>query len=238
MLSASVRLLPSENVSADVLCVDLDGTLIAGDLLWESFVGLVKQRPLRALKILCELWRGKAHFKRRLAAEIEIRPANLPYRKDLINHLQDLHRRGAHLVLATGSDSAYAHAVAAHLGFFAEVIASDGVNNLSGGRKATTLVARFGERGFGYVGNDWDDVPVWRAAAHGMAVLPSPRLRRYASRERLFEETHATRRGTLRSITKALRPHQWVKNALVFVPIIAAHTAMRFDLWRISVLCF
>mgnify|MGYP001320331344 CR=1 FL=1 len=86
---------PSKDASRHILCVDLDGTLIAADLLWESFAGLMKNRPLRALRMLCGLWRGKAHFKRQVAMEAEIDPANLPYRESLLSHLRDLRAASA-----------------------------------------------------------------------------------------------------------------------------------------------
>jgi 4-hydroxybenzoate polyprenyltransferase len=40
------------------------------------------------------------------------------------------------------------------------------------------------------------------------------------------------------SVVRALRPHQWAKNVLVFVPFIAAHQFLRPELWLISTLTF
>src|SRR5947209_3877915 len=167
------------------VCVDLDGTLICGDLLWESFVTLLKARPFAALAVLLSVWKGRAHFKRRVAERVRIDPAALPYRQDLLAHLERLHREGATLVLATASDEIYAQAVAAHLGIFADVVASNGRVNLRGSRKAASLVARYAHPGFHYIGNDWSDVSVWRAASEATAVAPSPRLVRYVKTHRL-----------------------------------------------------
>ena len=71
---------------------------------------------------------------------------------------------GRKLVLATAADQRVAQAVADFLDLFDEVIASDGERNLKGEAKAAALVARFGMRGFSYVGNDSCDLAVWRAA--------------------------------------------------------------------------
>lgn len=225
-------------LSRDVLCVDLDGTLIVGDLLWESFVTLVRRKPLAALAAVCSLWRGKAHFKRRVAEAIGLECGDLAYQQDLVAHLRELRKRGTYLVLATASDDAYARAVAAHVGVFDEVLASDGVRNLSGRFKAAALVERFGERGFRYAGNDWHDVPVWRAAAEGIAVAPAPALEAYGTSTGLFQKQYGARRGRARAIVKALRPHQWLKNILIFVPFIAAHDILRLDLWAVATLAF
>ena len=51
------------------LCVDLDGTLIKTDLLWESLLALLKQRPLSIFQLPFWLLKGRAHFKHEIAAE-------------------------------------------------------------------------------------------------------------------------------------------------------------------------
>jgi 4-hydroxybenzoate polyprenyltransferase len=220
------------------VCVDLDGTLVAGDLLWEAFVDLLIRRPFRALWLLAGAWRGKARFKRQIAREVPLDPAALSYREDLLSELRDLHARGACLVLATASDEGYARAVASHLGIFADVVASDGRSNLAGSEKATALVQRFGDGGFDYYGNGWSDVPVWQRASEAIAIGASPRLVRFVTAGRLVEDIRGTQPAALRSVIKALRPHQWVKNLLVFVPLGASHSFMRFDLWALSAMTF
>jgi 4-hydroxybenzoate polyprenyltransferase/phosphoserine phosphatase len=221
-----------------VVCVDLDGTLVIGDLLWESFVALVKRRPIRALRALWSLRRGKAHFKRAIAQEVPIDPAALLYRADLLDHLHELHRQGARLVLATASDESYGRAVAEHLGIFENVVASDGRTNLSGRHKAAALVTRYGVGRFEYIGNGWVDVPVWRSASAGIAVAAPSRLLRYGKTERFISEVRGEQRRRLTAVAGALRPHQWIKNLLVFVPVAAAHTILRLDLLWLSIVTF
>ena len=224
--------------AARVVCVDLDGTLVVGDLLWESFVTLVKQRPGRALRALLGLFRGTAHFKREIAQEIAIDPAALHYREELLDHLCELHHQGVTLVLATASDERYARAIARYLGIFADVIASDGCTNVAGRQKAAALVARYGAGQFDYIGNSWADVPVWRSAHLGTAVAAPLRLVRYGKTERFIGAVRGAGRRPLSAIAKAARPHQWVKNLLVFVPVAAAHTILRLDLLATSILTF
>jgi 4-hydroxybenzoate polyprenyltransferase len=230
--SAALRQTP-----AGVVCVDLDGTLVAGDLLWESFVELVRRQPLRALMALAGLWRGKACFKREIAAQVRIDPRTLPYRAEVLSALEESHRAGASLVLATASDETHARAVAAHLGIFADVLASDGRTNLSGRQKAAALVDRYGAGEFHYFGNDWADVPVWRVAAEGTAVAASPAVVRRARGTRAIREI-GVRHSKIASLVRAMRPHQWVKNLLVFVPLVAAHTVTDIDRWTAAVLTF
>jgi 4-hydroxybenzoate polyprenyltransferase len=217
------------------VCVDLDGTLIAGDLLWESFVELVKRRPLRALTVLATLWRGKAYFKQAVAREIDIDPASLPYRPEVLDELTAMRLGGSVLVLATASDQAPARVVANYLGIFSDVVASDGRTNMSAHRKSGALIDRYGEGGFDYFGNDDADVPVWRAAADATAVAASPALLKHVRRERSIRALGSHPRR-LRSLVKALRPHQWVKNCLVFVPLVASHQILNANAWSASLL--
>src|SRR5688500_19679825 len=53
------------------LCVDLDGTLIRTDVLLESFLGLVKTRPLRAIRALFGLRRGRAEIKTEIVDKVD-----------------------------------------------------------------------------------------------------------------------------------------------------------------------
>jgi len=214
------------------VCIDLDGTLITGDLLWESFVTLFRQQPLMAMLLALSVVKGRAHFKRRVAEQVAIDPGDLPYRQELIDELNGLHRQGVPLLLATASHESYARAVSTHLGIFQEVVASDGRRNVSGRAKAAMLVERFGEGGFDYIGNDWADVPVWRMAATPTVVGGSPGLVRHLTSERSNARVLATRRSPIAALLAAIRPHQWAKNALVFIPIVAGHQLLQVNaLW-------
>jgi 4-hydroxybenzoate polyprenyltransferase len=205
------------------VCVDLDGTLITGDLMWESFIALFKRDPLKALVVAMSVLRGRAHFKRKIAEHVTIEPSELLYRREVIDELATLSQEGVPLLLATASHETYARAVSSHLGFFQEVVASDGFRNVSGREKAAALVERFGEKGFDYIGNDWADVPVWRVAATPTVVAGSPSLVRQLTSERSDARVLAPRRHPVVAALIAMRPHQWAKNTLVFIPVIAAH---------------
>jgi 4-hydroxybenzoate polyprenyltransferase/phosphoserine phosphatase len=213
-----------------VICVDLDGTLLAGDLFWESLLRLAKKDPLTLLRLPLWLCRGKAYAKRQVAARAPIDVSALPYRTEVITFIEQSRRDGHQVVLATGADHSYASDIASHLGLFASVIASNGVENLSGHRKAKCLDDRYGTGRFDYVGNGWVDVPVWEAAGRA-TVVAAPRrlLRRLRSR---LESVHvlvppSTLVGPM---IRAMRPYQWVKNLLVWVPLIAAHRIFELDL--------
>src|SRR5580765_2807914 len=217
------------------LCVDLDGTLIRSDLLIESALGLARRNPLNALRCAVWLLRGKAAMKREIAARSEIDVTLLPYDERIVARLRDSAR---HRVLCTASDRKYADAVAAHLGVFDEVIASDGERNLAGANKARALVERYGERGFDYAGNAQPDIAVWRSARRAIVVNASEGLAASAAAVTEVDEVLPREAGGLRVWSKALRLHQWLKNLLVFLPLLASHKLFQPDAVILSMLAF
>jgi phosphoserine phosphatase len=164
------------------LCVDLDGTLIKTDLLWESFVRALRRNPLYLFAVPFWWARGRAFLKRQLAERVQLDFAALPYNEPFLAFLRERKRAGQKLVLTTASDSTLAKGVADYVGIFDEVLASDGQHNLRGKDKARTLAERFGERGFDYAGNSSVDLPVWGQAREAIVVNASDSLAEQASR--------------------------------------------------------
>jgi 4-hydroxybenzoate polyprenyltransferase/phosphoserine phosphatase len=205
------------------LVVDLDGTLIRADMLHESAVRRFRADPLSLPRWPLWLARGKAYLKQRLTEGIAFDPAALPYNGALLDWLQTQRQAGRRLVLCTASDQHLAQAIADHLGLFDEVLASDGNVNLKAEAKAAALTARFGPRGFDYAGNDEADFAVWSAARRAIVVNASGALERRARARFDVQTAFGRERAGWRVWLRALRLHHWVKNVLLFVPLLAAH---------------
>ena len=203
------------------LAVDLDGTLIATDLLWEGLFALLKKNPLYLFLVPFWLAGGPARLKQAIAARIDIDPAALPYRQNLVERLRADQAEGRRIVLATGTPRKFAEAIAAHLGIFDAVLATDGLANLTSQRKRAALVAAYGDGGFDYVGNSRHDVAVFDAARAAIVVAPD----RSAAR---WQAAHGCDiipgpKRTFKSVLKMLRVHQWCKNTLIAVPMVLSH---------------
>ncbi len=204
------------------LVIDLDGTLVRTDLLFESALRLVCQQPQLAPLLPLWLLRGKASLKRQLADRVVLDVAGLPYNESVLDWLRAEHASGRHLVLCTASDARYAEAVANHLGLFDEVIASDGRVNVAAGRKAALLVERFGEKGFDYAGNSRDDLAVWPHAQQAIVVNAPAAVAAGARRVVSVAREIPPRPAGLRTWLRAMRLHQWLKNLLVLLPVAGA----------------
>lgn len=236
MTSAALPL-PVLTVAANLpLCVDLDGTLVRSDTLVEGFCALASD-PRVGITLL-SLANGRAAFKQAVAAGSCLDPALLPYNDTLLMYLRAQKTAGRYLVLATAADRRIARAIAIHLGIFDEVMASDGTTNLKGQAKALALAGRFGSKGFVYAGNATSDLPIWRQAAAVILVnapaAATGKLRGIVPIEFAIDD----RPVLLPELLKAMRPHQWLKNVLVFIPILTAHALTQTAAWVGGMLMF
>jgi 4-hydroxybenzoate polyprenyltransferase/phosphoserine phosphatase len=220
-----------ESLSMRTLCVDLDGTLIHSDLLVESFLTMVKRKPRDLWRVFFWLLRGKAVLKAELAKRVTVRAETLPYDERFLAWLREQRAAGRELWLCTASNYRLAEAVAAHLGIFAGVIASTDEQNLSGSAKAKFLEQRFGNRAFDYCGNENADVPVWSSSHTAVVVNASAGIERKARGVCPAAQVFAPEHRRLSDWVRVLRPHQWAKNVLVFVP---ALTAQKFSFTDIT----
>jgi 4-hydroxybenzoate polyprenyltransferase len=219
------------------LCVDLDGTLLRTDSLHEALVAALRRAPWLALALPFWLLRGRAAFKREVARHAQLDASLLPYDEAVLELVRTERAKGRRIVLATAADLGIAEAVASHLGLFDEIVASDGTVNLKGARKAQALAGRFGERGFDYVGDSRADHAPWSGAAVAYVCAGPQVVRRLEARG--VRAVAIERAPRLRwPFLRALRMHQWMKNLLVFVPLVTAHRLYDPAATRSSILAF
>lgn len=206
------------------IVVDVDGTLLRTDLLLESFFSLLSRAPLKTLHAFAGLPRGRAELKLRLADAAVVAIETLPFNADVLRFLTEERRKGRKIYIASACDRRYAEAIAAHVGLFDGAFGSDGAVNLSGESKARRLCQAFGEGGFDYIGDSAVDEAVWRKARR--VYVADARAKHLAEVRAFAPEAEAIGMRTIpwMGYVHALRAHQWLKNVLVFVPALAAHT--------------
>lgn len=202
------------------LVVDVDGTLLRTDLLYESLLLLLRRNPLYVFLLPFWLARGKAALKAEIASRVSLDAGLLPSDERVLALLQV---NSGPRVLCTASDERLAYGLAAAIGGLDVVLASDGRTNLAGKAKAKALVALYGDRGFDYVGNGTADLHVWAHARKAWVVNAPTTLVQSAGRVAELAGHWPPMPGGLVAWVKAVRFHQWLKNLLVFVPLLAAH---------------
>ena len=223
------------NKSAAIpLCVDLDGTLVKLDTLHQAVFLLLRRDPASALKIPGWLLKGKARLKDEVMSRVTLDATALPYNTQLLDWLKKEKAAGRKLILATASNYRTANAVAEHLGLFDEILASNEETNLRHGRKLEAIQERYPR--FGYAGNDVADFPIWDAADEIILANPNtPSKRGYAVKaDHIFVE----QRPIGRMFVKAMRCHQWLKNMLIFSPMLLAHRFLELGTWIQAAVAF
>lgn len=205
------------------LCVDLDGTLIHSNLLWEGIVLLLKSNPFCLL--LVPFWLligGRPSLKREVARRTQLKPENIPYNRELLEFLRAEHEDGRKIVLATAADQQLAEGIAVYLGVFDEVHGTRDGQNLKGRTKADFLRATFGNRGFEYAGDSFSDMHVWRVASAGYVVGSKATVERAASVTEVLR-WFPRKNGDLTCWFRAIRIRHWSKNLLMLAPLLLAH---------------
>ena len=211
------------NGKKPILIVDLDDTLLKTDMLFETFWHAISNKWTNIFRMATAKLGGKAQLKRWLYDHSNVEVETLPYNKDVLQFIKDWRANGGRTALVSASDEKIVKQIAEHLDVFDEAHGSNGEANLKGSAKASFLKERFGEDGFAYVGDSRADLVVWQHASEIITVNASTPLKRKV--EKIGAATHiGTTKIDALAYFKALRPHQWLKNALIFIPILASQS--------------
>ena len=211
--------------------IDLDGTLVPTDTLHEALFLLFRRDWSQAWRVPLWIFQGRAVVKEKLGAFVTDQDvANFPINADLLEFAEREAGRGRKVVLATAADRRLAEKVAQRFPFISQVMASDGRTNLRGRAKADALSEIYPE-GFVYAGDSYPDEEVWSRSAGAIFAGGSQRLfERVNEATQLLASFPPPSLG-LTGLRRALRLHQWAKNALIFVPLILGGKFLDVTAW-------
>jgi 4-hydroxybenzoate polyprenyltransferase/phosphoserine phosphatase len=225
-----------------MLIVDLDNSLIRTDLLHEAMFEGIAHAPARTLFALMRIRRGQGALKAAMTDLCRVPPEDLPYNDDVLALIRTRRAAGEKVALVSGSDERLVRLIATHLGLFDEAFGSSAARNLTGARKAAFLSQRYGAGAFEYVGDQRTDIAVWKVARRAITVGAGASLRAAAQAAAPHEPAiHLTPPSGLpdwsAAVLSAMRPHQWLKNLLIFLPVLAAQLTLT-SVWLDAVLAF
>jgi 4-hydroxybenzoate polyprenyltransferase/phosphoserine phosphatase len=202
-------------VSSVPLVVDLDGTLTTADVSLEAFVRFAKSRVSNFLLLILWLFRGRSVAKAMVARALPLDVATLPVRQGVVELIKRARDEGRPVILASASHQRNITRVAYHIGLFDLAWGTTARHNLKGKNKLARILAHTGGAAFDYVGDSKADEPLWKAARNGYTLGHVPKLSHVS-------DVSAAKPSKWRAVIKTLRPHQWAKNALIFVPVATA----------------
>jgi 4-hydroxybenzoate polyprenyltransferase/phosphoglycolate phosphatase-like HAD superfamily hydrolase len=237
MATAICEAVETEAGNKKVLVVDLDGTLLKSDMLFETFWSACSTNWRGALKACTLLPKGIAAVKHSLAVTSDIDVKRLPYNQNVLDYVGKWRSAGGATALVTATSSLLADRIATHLAIFDEVHGSSPSLNLKGHAKASALHERFGTKSISYIGDSPADLKVWKQCSGIVAVNPARGLRSKINRFGLPTEYLEHERKYGRRLLHAMRPHQWAKNLLVFIPLAAVHS-LELAQWAMNFIVF
>ena len=221
-----------------VIAVDLDGTLTLTDTLHETVLTLVRNKPYLLLMLPFWLVKGIAYLKLKVTEHGEIDVTKLPYNQALIDWLREEKLKGKIIVLSTAANQKVAQAVVNHFDLFDEYIASDSHTNLKSVYKRNALQERYGDKGYDYAGNSRADIEVWAGAANAILVNASASVSKKASEVASVTQIFPSNRTGTAVWIRTLRIHQWLKNLLLFVPLLSAHQLSNIQSLNLLIIAF
>ncbi|MEM1340735.1 MAG: UbiA family prenyltransferase [Pseudomonadota bacterium] len=221
-----------------VLAVDLDGTLCHTDTLHEAIFALISRNPAAIFQVPLWLRGGKVAFKARVADASIVPGDALPLNESVLEEVSQARAAGRRTALVTAADQRQAEAVAETVGLFDEVHGTKDGRNLKGAEKSAFLTERYGEKGFDYIGDTRADLPVWKAAREAVTVRADAGLRQAAEASNAQVRHLDPPKSQALAALKAMRPHQWSKNSLIFVPALAAHNSWVLGIVALGFLAF
>jgi 4-hydroxybenzoate polyprenyltransferase len=208
------------------LVVDLDETLIKSDMLLESANQFVLRHPFNFAKLFYFLFKGKVALKEKLTEGFSFDPSTLPYNKKVLDIVAQEKGRGRLIILATASHINIANTIACYLKLFDLVIATS-TKNTKGLMKLKALRDK-GITHFDYIGDSYSDIPLFEKA--GISFLANKNIfivNRLLKKNKSFSILD---NKNFFGYLYALRPHQWLKNLLLFIPIISSRNLDNFSM--------
>ena len=207
-----------------ILTVKLDGTLIKTDLLYETFWSSFSKDFLIPLKALLVLFKGKAYLRELLCDSSSLNIKSLPYNNAVIEYISTYRAKGGKVALVTDINQKIVNTIAEHLNLFDEVHSSSSLKNFKVSAKGNLLEKIYGKRNFDYIGNSTKDIQIWGIANKAITFNVEKSLKRKCEliNSNTLHLVDTDKKGLLPSFLKEIRPYQWIKNILIFIPLIAA----------------
>ena len=219
-------MLSSTIIFRRLLFVDMDGTLIHSDTLWEQIIKVIRN-PFLLPGLIYSVFKGKLAFKQYCLTHAgSLDPSLLPYNQDVLESIKQAKANGSTIILCTAALYDIAHNVSSYLNCFDDLLSSSDTINLSSFSKRDAILQYADSEQFDYIGNSHADIPVWNLS--GRAIIAKPEHGLVSKVEKSGITVHIVSKSApfsnyLSIIIKQIRVYQWIKNALIFIPCLLAH---------------
>ena len=214
-----------------ILAVDLDNTLIKTDMSFETLVYVIKNNPLLILKVLSILiFRGKSFAKKCLFENSNIDISDIQINQDIIGFIKKNKKKYIKVILISGSRHEIVRKFFECTDIFDEYHGSDDNINLVGTNKINFINSNYNQIAFDYIGDSKKDIPIWKYCGHALVVSRDSLLSKLNDSNISVEIISQNYEPTLNDFFYLLRVHHWIKNSLIFIPMLLAHEITQLNI--------
>lgn len=216
--------------------VDMDGTFLVHDTLWERVRYHIASRPILAFRLLIAMLRGRLFFKNYVD---DLGPADdlvLRENSEVLAALERMKKNGCKIYLISASSAlTVRETYEDHRLLFDDYFCSTSDVNLKGARKLEFMRSHANE-GFYYIGDSFADLPIFKAVERPVVVgfwsgvIRWVLAKIYSKNAEVLGYEGQPKRivGQLFALVRA---RQWLKNLLVFVPLITGSAWNQPAIW-------
>jgi len=195
------------------LCVSCEYALLKSNAYQEAVLLLIKGNPLLAFLLPFWLLQGKSALNRRVSEQIQVNWRSMPVREPVVERMRAARDGNRQVYLVSSMPQRWTHDLAAEFPY------AKSIDTEEAGAKLTDL---FGLRGFDYIGDGRKDVAACRSARRVLSVRSDGMSEPGGEKSAIEGGIPKDKAGPLTFI-KMIRIHQWLKNFLIWVPLLAAH---------------
>jgi 4-hydroxybenzoate polyprenyltransferase len=205
------------------LYVDLDGTFIKSDMLLESCLAAIKEKPYLIFMLLVWLTKGRSYLKAKLAEHSSFNVTTIPLNRQTSAFITDQKGKGRRIILATASNEDIAQKFVDAYPIFDGFLASTPIHNLKGACKLEEILKVSAD--FSYMGNSSEDFVLFEKAQESYLVNPTKAAVKLNNGDFVIKKVldYDPSLPKFKVWFKQLRIHQWIKNVLIFVPILISN---------------
>lgn len=218
------------------LIVDLDGSLIKTDLLYEGFLSFFKNdllAPFKCLYIL--MFNGLPALKKYIYLNSNISLETLPFNENVIKYIYEWKKENdGKVILCSASWHEYLKEISSSLKIFDDFYGTKN-KNLKGIAKLKKI-RKEGIFNYDYIGDSKDDFVLWKNAKTAIIVDGKKKIRKKAALLNSKIVFIDANESVFKLFISQIRIHQWVKNILVFIPAFLAGAAI--ESFYICILAF
>ena len=205
------------------LCVNCEHALLKTNLFQEAVFLYVRRHPLNIFLLPIWLLRNKSSLIQKMSQDLQINWRTVPLWERVVERVRAALNDGRRVIFLTAMPQPWSQMLSKEFAGSEVILQSGASGSGPHATAASSLIELFGLKGFDYIGDGRSDLAVCESARRVLLVTSDRAAIAEANAVSLVESVVPKDRTESFAFFKMIRVHQWVKNLLIWVPLLAAH---------------